>query len=138
MSVHVSIILPQKLDGLGQLLFEMLKGVQGQFHSCTEKVYLIFVLLNLLTLPQKSLKLAKIPWNEMYSTYIFAQICFINWGWHLEKVTTVTNLIGSKHKVRPCQKYTMVLRYRRPLQISAIRSFLLPTNKKIAAAQNKI
>ena len=40
--------------------------------------------------------------------------------------------------LRPCQKYTMVLRYRRPLQISAARSFLLPTNKKIAAAPKKI
>ena len=41
-----------------------------------------------LILSQNSFKWAKIPWNEIYSTYIFTQICIINWGWHLGKLTT--------------------------------------------------
>ena len=28
----------------------------------------------------------------MYLVYISPQICFVNWGWHLEKLTTITNL----------------------------------------------
>lgn len=29
---------PEKVEGVGQLLFEMCKGVRNMFHSCTEKV----------------------------------------------------------------------------------------------------
>lgn len=29
---------PGKVEGVGQLLFEMCKGVRNMFHSCTEKV----------------------------------------------------------------------------------------------------
>lgn len=29
---------PEKVEGVGQLLFEMCKGVRNIFHSCTEKV----------------------------------------------------------------------------------------------------
>ena len=30
---------PQLVEGVGQLIFEVCKGVPKQFHSCTEKVY---------------------------------------------------------------------------------------------------
>lgn len=29
---------PEKVEGVGQLLFEMCKGVRNMFHSCTGKV----------------------------------------------------------------------------------------------------
>lgn len=29
---------PEKVEGVGQLLFEMCKGVQNMFHSCAETV----------------------------------------------------------------------------------------------------
>lgn len=29
---------PEKVEGVGQLLFEMCKGVRNMFHSCTETV----------------------------------------------------------------------------------------------------
>lgn len=29
---------PEKIEGVGQLLFEMCKGVRNMFHSCTGKV----------------------------------------------------------------------------------------------------
>lgn len=30
---------PEKVEGVGQLLFEMCKGVRNMFHSCTGKVH---------------------------------------------------------------------------------------------------
>lgn len=36
----------QLSDGMGQLLFEVCKGIQKQFHSCTEKVSILHMYIN--------------------------------------------------------------------------------------------
>lgn len=37
-NVKCFLFLTQTAEGVGRLLFEMVKGVQKQFHSCTQKV----------------------------------------------------------------------------------------------------
>jgi hypothetical protein len=45
----------QKLEGVAQLLFEMMKGVKDRFHSCSEEVStVIFGLQSILVFPEMS------------------------------------------------------------------------------------
>ena len=50
----------------------------------------------------------------MYLTYILAQKHIVNWEWHLEKLTTITNYTRSKQKVNRlsfilCGKESLIL-----------------------------
>uniref|UniRef100_A0A8C0GJE3 UTP20 small subunit processome component n=1 Tax=Chelonoidis abingdonii TaxID=106734 RepID=A0A8C0GJE3_CHEAB len=49
---------PEKAEGVGQLLFEMVKGVRNMFHSCAEKA-IKFILLKLGPITEIE---AKLPW----------------------------------------------------------------------------
>nr|XP_048691400.1 small subunit processome component 20 homolog isoform X3 [Caretta caretta] len=49
---------PEKVEGVGQLLFEMCKGVRNMFHSCAEKA-IKFILLKLGPITEIE---AKLPW----------------------------------------------------------------------------
>uniref|UniRef100_A0A8D0GIN0 UTP20 small subunit processome component n=1 Tax=Sphenodon punctatus TaxID=8508 RepID=A0A8D0GIN0_SPHPU len=49
---------PEKVEGVGQLIFEMCKGVRNMFHSCAEKVRLILKKLGPVTETE-----VKLPWN---------------------------------------------------------------------------
>ncbi len=37
---------PQESNGIGQLIFEMFKGVKKQFNGCTDDVMLLLILLD--------------------------------------------------------------------------------------------
>ncbi|XP_021355382.1 small subunit processome component 20 homolog [Mizuhopecten yessoensis] len=52
---------PEKADGLGRLMFEMLKGVKRQLHSCTIKIFPI--LLSKLGHCQQEKKVKPLPWQ---------------------------------------------------------------------------
>ncbi|XP_046556646.1 LOW QUALITY PROTEIN: small subunit processome component 20 homolog [Haliotis rubra] len=52
---------PDKAEGVGQLLFEMIKGVKKQFHSTTEKIFP--VILSKLGPMEKSDSATKLPWK---------------------------------------------------------------------------
>ncbi|XP_033739688.1 small subunit processome component 20 homolog isoform X2 [Pecten maximus] len=52
---------PENADGLGRLMFEMLKGVKRQLHSCTNKIFPI--LLSKLGHCQQVKKVKVLPWR---------------------------------------------------------------------------
>ncbi|XP_060070430.1 small subunit processome component 20 homolog [Ylistrum balloti] len=52
---------PDNADGLGRLMFEMLKGVKRQLHSCTNKIFPI--LLSKLGHCQQGKKVKVLPWR---------------------------------------------------------------------------
>ncbi|KAK3098421.1 hypothetical protein FSP39_019304 [Pinctada imbricata] len=54
---------PETAEGMGRLMFEMMKGVSKQFHSCTEKVFPI--LLSKLGECQAVKKVTKLPWEQV-------------------------------------------------------------------------
>ncbi|XP_022238550.1 small subunit processome component 20 homolog [Limulus polyphemus] len=72
---------PTQAQGVGQLLFEMIKGVKKQFHSCTAKVFPLFLkcLGQELSEQFRSLKL---PWE------------------HVETALTQTVISMAKHATR--------------------------------------
>ncbi|XP_078582715.1 small subunit processome component 20 homolog isoform X3 [Branchiostoma floridae x Branchiostoma japonicum] len=57
---------PDRSSGVGRLLFEMLKGVQKQFHSCTGKVFPIMLSkLGPADVSQEDAGKAALPWQQV-------------------------------------------------------------------------
>ncbi|XP_071112967.1 small subunit processome component 20 homolog [Haliotis cracherodii] len=59
---------PDTAEGVGQLLFEMIKGVKKQFHSTTEKIFP--VILSKLGPMEKSDSTNKLPWQLVEKSLI--------------------------------------------------------------------
>ncbi|XP_031318808.2 small subunit processome component 20 homolog [Camelus dromedarius] len=112
---------PEKVEGVGQLLFEMCKGVRNMFHSCTEKaVKLILQKLGPVTETE-----AQLPWilvggtlkNMVKSTAIY--ICKEHFGIFFEclqdsildlhKKVTKTNCGESSEQIKRLLETYLIL-----------------------------
>ncbi|XP_036923704.1 small subunit processome component 20 homolog isoform X2 [Sturnira hondurensis] len=68
---------PEKVEGVGQLLFEMCKGVRNMFHSCTEKAVKL-ILQKLGPVTETETLLAWILVGETLKNMVKSTVCYIH------------------------------------------------------------
>ncbi|KAH3726396.1 hypothetical protein DPMN_052258, partial [Dreissena polymorpha] len=105
---------PDKSEGVGRLMFEMMKGVKGQFHSCAQKVFPM--LLKRLG-PVGKQKGSWLPWQHVedsmattvLSMAFHADLIHLKDVWHmiLDSIVAVQNRCQDSKKTSAVVKETV-------------------------------